>query len=219
MLVSACASAPKPQRPRVAVVEFEGKRASQWQDRVTALVDSQHRWDIVPPEAYTEAARKIGAESSSSTDLARVAAELNATAIIVGRIVGKSDKRAKFQLAVHDGETGKVIDKLTLRVRKGKLSGKGDRLLRKKLLAALDDSEPRAVDAPAPKSQPDAPSPAKPAAAAPEDEPVAKAEPKSAKAVKGKPAASDQGEGEKLDLETDDNGQVLDDEWPDGLKK
>jgi hypothetical protein len=120
------------------VVGFEGKRAARWESKVMKLVAAQERWELVSPDAYASTARELDARKQSDVDIARVADALDAAAVISGRLVGRS-RRGKLELTVRDGETGKVIDRLSLRVRRGKLGKKGDRRLERQLVAALDE--------------------------------------------------------------------------------
>jgi hypothetical protein len=220
------------------VAPFIGDSVDEFQEHVTELVSTSD-WDLVAADDYISAAVKLDATSAAQDDIARVAREMQLSAVVYGKLIKKSKRRATLQIIVRD-ESGEIIDTLQLRVRRGALSKKGVALMERRVLAALDGLMPEpAPDAePPPAAEPPAqqpaqqiasetakpeakkPEPKKPEPKKPEPKVVAakKPEPKKPAAKKQPEIDPDSTHGNDLDLDVDDSGQVKDDEWPDDLK-
>lgn len=202
LLVAAGCAAGKskgPSRPQVVVLDIEGASAPV-QARIEKL--TARRFDVIDADTYWDAARRLKAKKLTRRNIARVATELGALAVVHGKATGKK-RRQVVTIYVRDAESGKLLERYRLTVRNGKVAKKGKRQLERKLLARVKGPPP----------------PAEPAAAeeAGEEE-TAAAEPVGDKGAGDKTAAKGEAEEEEEPplppVKYDESGQAVDDELP-----
>jgi hypothetical protein len=126
------------------VVKFRGHYGRSLQKRVVDVLARQRGWALISSRSYAKAARRLDATRLNRTDVAEVAAELDASAVIAGKVVGESVRRARLIVSVRDGETGEVIERIRIRLRRGKLGKRGARRLERSLASALVEAGPHA---------------------------------------------------------------------------
>lgn len=204
LVAAGCAAAGTskgPSRPQVVVLDIEGASAPV-QSRIEKL--TARRFDVIDSDTYWDAARRLKAKKLTRRNIARVATELGALAVVHGKATGKK-RRQVVTIYVRDAESGKLLERYRLTVRNGKVAKKGKRQLERKLLARVKGPPP----------------PAEPAAAeeASDEEETAAAEPAGDKGAGDKTAAA-KGEAEEEEepplppVKYDDSGQAVDDELP-----
>ena len=138
LLVAGCGLLSPRSSKRVTIVPFSGQESGEFQSLVEQVV-SKTEWELVSPDVYGWTAKKEGADLSKGSDATRISRRFGIRAVVQGRLVRKNKRRSTLKLTVRDAETGKVVDQLALRVRRGKLSEKGTQLLGRRVMGALDD--------------------------------------------------------------------------------
>lgn len=188
------------ERPQVVLLDIEGAEpGGPVQARIEEI--ARKRFDVIDAAAYWEAADKLEAKKLSRKNIARVATELGAVAVIHGKATGKK-RRQVVTVYVRDARSGKLLERYRLTVKNGAIAKKGKRQLDHKLLAR--------VKAPA----------AQPAAEEPPETETAAAEPAAGEkegaktAAAGKQADDEEEEPPLPPVKYDDNGQAVDDELP-----
>lgn len=124
---------------RVAVLEFEGAKADEWQKAVTGLIGRRH--DVVPARTFQKTARRLRARDLSERNVARVSSALDIDGVIEG-YVEREDGRYVLRLRLREGATGKTVRKFTLRMSSPRFKSKTKRQLTEKLDAAIVDLPP-----------------------------------------------------------------------------
>ncbi len=227
---SGCA-ARQPPRPAVAVLEVRGADGGQWQERVAELAEAHH-YQVIPAETYWVMATRLKARPLTASNVARVASAVGAAAVVHGRMTGAKRRRV-VTIYVRAGDTGRVVEKHRVRLRRSNRA-RGEAALERRLLASLPEpaDEPvaarpaarnrrAATERPVAKARPTAKT--KPVAKA---RPVAKTKPakanRTASARPGhdrQPAAAKAADGPPpAPVEYDNRGQAIDDEMPSSLK-
>ena len=204
-------------RPKVAILELEGVRSKrvrgEIRERVARLV-ADRDFEVIDQESYRRVARQSGNSGKSERAIVQVCRELGLDAVVHGRLFRKGEQSGRLGLAVRDGQTGASVDRFSVILHRGKPRERQREKLSGKLFGALDEiaarhravAEKRAEEAEADRR-------------ANEEE----ADKTSEGAREGEVARGDEGpsetqdeepEPEPLDLETDDEGQVIDEEMP-----
>jgi hypothetical protein len=159
-----------PSRPQVIVLDIEGA-AGPVQARVEEL--TARRFDVITADAYWDAARRLKAKKLTRRNIARVASELGAVAVVHGKASGKK-RRQVVTIYVRAGDSGKLLERYRLTVKNGVVAKKGKRRLERKLLASVKAEapppEPAADDEAGAEETATAEAPARPAAEAEEEE-------------------------------------------------
>ncbi len=186
-------------RPQVVFLDIEGAPpGGPVEARVEEL--AKKRFDIIDAAAYWEAADKLKAKKLTRRNIARVATELGAVAVIHGKASGKK-RRQVVTIYVRDAKTGKLLERYRLTVKNGSIAKKGKRQLDRKLLARVKGPPPEAEEP-----------------AAEEETETATAAAETGDKEGGKPAARPAEEEEEEPplppVKYDDNGQAVDDELP-----
>ena len=130
-------------RPQVVVLDIEGA-SKRVQARIEEL--TARRFDVIAADAYWDAARKLKAKKLSRRNIARVATDLGAVAVVHGKATG-SKRRQVVTIYVRDAESGKLLERYRLTVKNGVVAKKGKRQLERKLLARVKGSPPAAEEA------------------------------------------------------------------------
>lgn len=128
----------KPSRPQVVVLDIEGAG-----ERVQARIEelTARRFDVIAADSYWDAARRLKAKKLSRRNIARVATDLGAVAVVHGKATGKK-RRQVVTIYVRDAESGKLLERYRLTVRNGVVAKKGKRQLERKLLAKVKGPPP-----------------------------------------------------------------------------
>ena len=194
LVASGCATgggkAKGSSRPQVIVLDIEGA-AAPVQTRVEEL--TARRFDVIDADSYWDAARRLKAKKLTRRNIAKVASELGAVALVHGKASGKK-RRQVVTIYVRAGDSGKLLERYRLTVRNGVVAKKGKRRLERKLLARVKGAAP----------------PAEPAA---EEEPDG--EETAAATASTKPEAAEEEEEPPLPpVKYDEEGQAVDDELP-----
>jgi hypothetical protein len=210
---SGCAARQAP-RPTVVVLEVKGAADPVWQTRVAELAEAR-RLDVIPAERYWVTATRLRARPLTARNVARVAGILGATAVVHGRMTGgkrhRKSRRQVVTLYVRDGESGRVVEKHRLLLRRGQPSRRGEAALERRLLASV-----------APEPEPEAPprrAPEAPPRRAPEAPPAPP--PSRAKVVEAKPKPAGKARSARAPdpapappVVYDEKGQAIDEEAP-----
>ena len=194
VLIAGCATGGRPKGPsRPQVVVLSIGAGAEVQSRVEELVT--RRFDIIDDAAYRDAARRLKAVKMTRKNIARVAGELGAIALVHGKATGKK-KRQVVTIYVRDAENGKLLERHRLTVRRGVVAKKGNRRLEKRLLAKVKG-----------------PPPPKPEEPVEEEEPATAASEEPAEKTAAKPAEEEE-EPDLPPVQYDESGQAVDDEIP-----
>jgi hypothetical protein len=136
---------------RVVVIPFEGSGGGKIAE-ATADILKAAGYTVVSDGDYRDAARKLDARGQESAQVARVAAEMQLTAVLFGEIDKGSSRLVKVQ--IHAGATGERVAVVEFEVKRRKLTDEEEELVRTKLLPALAG----VTGAPPPPPPPPAPS-------------------------------------------------------------
>jgi hypothetical protein len=190
-------------RPGVVLLDIEGAPpGGPVQARVEEL--ARKRFDIIDAAAYWEAAGKLKAKKLTRRNIARVATELGAVAVIHGKASGKK-RRQVVTIYVRDAQNGKLLERYRLTVKNGMIAKKGKRQLDRKLLARVKGAPPPAAEEPAEAETTET--------AAVESKASDKEGAKTA-AAGGKQADEEEEEPPLPPVKYDEDGQAVDDELP-----
>jgi hypothetical protein len=132
---TACA-ARHPSRPAVAVLEVRGGGGAEWQERAAELAELRH-YEVIPAETYWVMATRLKAVPLTARNVARVAATIGATAVVHGRVTGAKRRRV-VTIYVRAGETGRVVEKHRVRLRRARRP-RGEAAFERRLLASLPE--------------------------------------------------------------------------------
>lgn len=127
-----------PSRPQVVVLDIEGA-GRPVQSRIEEL--TARRFDVIASDTYWDAARRLKAKKLTRRNIARVATDLGAVAVVHGKATGKK-RRQVVTIYVRDAESGKLLERYRLTVKNGKVAKKGRRQLERKLLARVKGAPP-----------------------------------------------------------------------------
>jgi len=204
LLTAGCGSSARSHRsgsdrPQVVLLDIDGAEPG---GPVAARIEelAGKRFDLIDAATYWETADKLKAKKLSRKNIARVASELGAVAVIHGKATGKK-RRQVVTIYVRDAQNGKLLERYRLTVKNGTIAKKGKRQLDRKLLARVKGAPPPAAAEPAEDDT-------ETAAA----EPAGKEGGKTAVAA-GKPAEEEE-EPPLPPVKYDESGQAVDDELP-----
>ncbi len=107
-LVVLAAATAAAQKPKVAVLPFNGPQGARAQGEVVRAL--RKRADIVPQAAWDASAKKLFATSHSANDIAAVAGDLGVAVVVTG--VVKRDGGWVLTVSARAGATGKPAEKL-----------------------------------------------------------------------------------------------------------
>jgi hypothetical protein len=127
-------SARAQEAKRVVVVPFTGSGGGKIAD-TTAEILKAAGYTVVPDGEYRDAARKLDARGQDSAQVARVAAELQITAVIFGEVDKGASRLVKVH--VHAGATGAEVAVIEFEVKRRRLTPEEEETVRSKLLPAL----------------------------------------------------------------------------------
>lgn len=178
-------------RPQVVVLDIEGA-GERVQKRIAEL--TERRFDVIAADDYWDAARRLKAKKLTRHNIAKVATELGAVAVVHGKATGKK-RRQVVTIYVRAAESGKLLERYRITVKNGVVAKKGKRQLERKLLARVKG----------------------PPAAEPAGEEAGEEETAAASGDKATAAAKPEEEEEEPPLppvKYDDSGQAVDDELP-----
>jgi len=202
LLTAGCASSARSHRggsdrPHVVLLDIEGAEPG---GPVAARIEqlAGKRFDLIDAATYWETAGMLKAKKLSRKNIARVASELGAVAVIHGKATGKK-RRQVVTVYVRDAKNGKLLERYRLTVKNGTIAKKGKRQLDRKLLARVKGAPPPEIAADDTET-----------AAA---EPAAKEEGGKTAATASKPAEEEE-EPPLPPVKYDDSGQAVDDELP-----
>jgi hypothetical protein len=133
-------------RPSVVVLEVKGARDDTWQTRVADL--AARRFEVIPADRYWVMAKRLRARALTARNVARVAGSLGAEAVIHGRVSGKR-RRQVVTIQVRSGESGRVVEKHRVLLRRGVAVARSEAALERRLLAKVRSSEPAVAARPA----------------------------------------------------------------------
>src|SRR3954467_13122591 len=93
-------------RPRVALIKFDGDPGGAMQDLVSEVLDTDTL--VVGPKEVNRTVDKLGlSDDLSEKELKKLASELDADALVQGKIAKKGDNRiAHFKVFVHGKKKG-----------------------------------------------------------------------------------------------------------------
>lgn len=120
---------------RVVVIPFSGSGGGKIAS-TTAEILQAAGYTVVSDDEYRDAARKLDARGQDDANVARVAAELQLSAVIFGEVDKKGGGR-QVTLAVHAGANGAAVAKIEFEVKRRKLTPEEQETVRTKLLPAL----------------------------------------------------------------------------------
>ena len=123
-----------PSRPQVVVLDIEGAAGGPVQSRIEEL--TRRRFDVIDAGTYWETARRLKADKLTRRNIAKVAGELDAVAVVHGKATGKK-RRQVVTIYVRDADSGKLLERHRLTVRNGVVAKKGKRRLERKLFARV----------------------------------------------------------------------------------
>lgn len=205
-------------RAQVAVLDLDGTGPDDPAQRYVESMVSQ-RFEVVSADTYWTRAKRLGAEKLTKRNVANVSASLGLTAVIHGKVRPKSRKRGSarrvqtIRLVVRDGESGAVLERHKVNLRRGEVTAGSEKRMGKRFLA-------RVKSLPVEPTQPDEPA---------QDEAVSKSgdDPGKTSAAatdrnqdKGADKRKDKDKAEVAEepalpaVEYDDRGQAIDDESP-----
>jgi len=129
-----CAEGVAHAKKRVVVLDVEGARNRTLENTLSDLVAEEAQ--VIPSGEYRKAAKKLRATKLAPEEIARVASKLDADGVLEGLIVAENG-RYTFHLRLHEGNSGRTVKKMVLRMRTAKLSAKMEDQLADRLLDAI----------------------------------------------------------------------------------
>ncbi|HWM88652.1 MAG TPA: hypothetical protein VNO33_22535 [Kofleriaceae bacterium] len=149
LVMAAGCAARQPQRPTVVVLEVKGASGGVWQDRVAELVAARDL-EVIPAESYWVMATRLGAQPLTDANVARVASALGASAVVHGRVKGKR-RRQVVAIYVRAGESGRIVERHRVKLRRGVAVRRSEAALERRLLASIaPDAAPAVSERPSP---------------------------------------------------------------------
>jgi hypothetical protein len=136
--------ADRSRRPQVVLLDIDGA-AEPVQERIEKL--AARRFEVISADTYWDAARRLKARKLTRRNIAKVASDLGAIAVIHGKASG-GKRRQVVTIYVRDAENGKLLERYRLTVKNGKIAKKGKRQLDRKLLARVKGAPPAAEESP-----------------------------------------------------------------------
>ncbi len=110
-------------KKRVVVLGFDGAKAASAEAAVADIVE--RKYTLVSASAYARAAKRLKARKSSDKNVAKVANDIGADAIIAGAVKRKGN-RWTLSVTVREGKSGRTLDTLVFRLSSPKV-GKQDK--------------------------------------------------------------------------------------------
>jgi hypothetical protein len=134
--VSAGEGATRRRRARIVVLDFVG-RGEDIREGVVDLLDEAH--DIAPVREYVDAQERLGLREPNDANVARIAGELGAAAVIIGSV---SRRRGGYEVAigVRSGQSGKMLQWVRFRVSSPSYSRKVAQRVRRELVPVVNDA-------------------------------------------------------------------------------
>jgi hypothetical protein len=108
-------------------------------DRLDGIVAGilTERHQVIGPDEYRRAARRLKARRLRPRDITAVAQELSADGVVSGRLA-RTPAGFRLELELRDGTTGRITRRLTVATGKRRMSTEAQRRLSQDLLAAID---------------------------------------------------------------------------------
>lgn len=134
VLGPAVPSAQAQEGKRVVVVPFNGSGGGKIAD-TTAEILKAAGYTVVSDSEYRDVAGKLDARGRDAAQVARVAAEMQLTAVLFGDIDKGASRKVTVQ--IHAGATGAEVAVVEFTVQRRKLTPEEEEVVRTKLLPAL----------------------------------------------------------------------------------
>jgi hypothetical protein len=134
LLGPAVPSAHAQEGKRVVVVPFSGSGGGKIAD-TTAEILKAAGYTVVSDSEYRDVAGKLDARGRDAAQVARVAAEMQLTAVLFGDIDKGASRKVKVQ--IHAGATGAEVAVVEFEVQRRKLTPEEEEVVRTRLLPAL----------------------------------------------------------------------------------
>jgi hypothetical protein len=163
------------EKPRLVVVPFTGPTAKRAEAVVVRAL--RRKAQIIPPQRWTAAARKLFASSTKSEDVAAVAEDVGADVVVIGT-VKRDGRKHQLLITVRDGKSGKPLERLRYPLARPRLDDRTLALLGEEVERAFATATGEREAAPA---APPTAEPARPTAATSEEPPPTAAAPKRGK--------------------------------------
>jgi hypothetical protein len=139
--------APAPAtKPRLAIV-VEGSRSGAVRKDIEKMLGEHY--DVISTDSYQKTAKRLKAKKMKDRHVAKVAAKLEADAVLHVVLGRKSRKGYKLALHLLKGSTGKTVETFNLILKGQRLDSSDQRQLADKLMAQLNELAPAAVPVPA----------------------------------------------------------------------
>lgn len=128
------AASPAWAKKRVVVLGFSGPQSGKAEAAVAKVVKKKHT--IISAKKYSQAQKKLRLKKPSNGNVAKIAAEIQADAIVSGQVKRKG-ARWSLVLKVREGATGKVIDTINIPLRAPRVDARAREDIASQLLPAI----------------------------------------------------------------------------------
>ncbi len=122
---------------KIVVFKFTGKRPAKIQKAVVNMLKKEHT--VVTQARYNRTAKKLRAKRRNNENVAKVLQKLEADGVVVGSVKKKRGRVYRVIIKLRSATDGSFVDEFEVLTRGLKLSPKARKVVRKKLLAAIDD--------------------------------------------------------------------------------
>lgn len=121
---------------RVVMLKIQGDRSARIGKSLRRMLDNEHK--VLDGSKYELEAEKLDATRMIPRNIRKVASSIEADGVLTGRLRRRRG-RYELKLLLLEGQSGKAIKVLTVRLRRRRLSRRMRRAIVKRLLGAIDE--------------------------------------------------------------------------------
>jgi len=122
---------------KVVVFKFTGKRPAKIQKAVIAMLKKEHT--VLTQARYNRIAKRLRAKRRSDENVAKVLQKLEADGVVVGSVKKKRGRIYRVTIKLRSATDGSTSSEFEVLTKGLNLSPKAKKVMRKKLLAAVDE--------------------------------------------------------------------------------
>lgn len=159
------------EKKTVVILDIQGGN-KQLQTAITnALKD---RYTIIPLAKWNAAAKKLNVAGQGTEEVAMVASEVKADAVVTGKVKGDKDSGWKLNIAARQGANGKPIGKISIDLKSKNVDAESVTQVEKEIWPAVEKAIAGEAAEPAQPTEPKDPSTPTPSQLGIEEDPIAK---------------------------------------------
>lgn len=121
---------------RIVVLDIPGAPSNELRDELVAILRVKYR--VIAGAVYEDAARNLGAAESIDPNVAKVAAAIGADGVLESAFFEVGKERYALRIRLRSGVDGKIVKRITLRLKSPRLGARVKAQLEGKLVPAVD---------------------------------------------------------------------------------